>query len=98
MSGRYKDDDGRLRCLDCDGYVVEGKPCRKCANAAKAAREADRAAHRAAEAEARRVKEADNRRRWRQSVLRAHVDAVLSRKGAERKRYMDAHPLSELFK
>ena len=42
MTNRYKDVAGKLRCRECNGYVIEQEQCKKCRNRKQAAREAAR--------------------------------------------------------
>lgn len=51
----YPDDDDRLRCQRCDGYVAEdATSCGRCESIARRKREAEEAARRRAEREAER--------------------------------------------
>lgn len=96
----YNDDDGRRRCIECDGYVAKrARRCTRCDN-----READAKQRQADEAE--RQAEAERKRAesaaatsWRRNRLRRYVAGVLATKSgsAERQEYFARHPLSGLF-
>ena len=92
------DDENRLRCRVCDGYVVAGKRCLKCLNRKTAAREA---AHQKAEAAARDEHtrlEATQASAWRMRALHRYTAKVLAMRGAERLAFMEEHSVSELFR
>ena len=90
----YRDDNERLRCGDCSGYLKpDATTCPRCE--AKAANAAVKV-----EEEERRAEAFANRgeNRWRRARLARYVRSVLATSGAERTAFFDAHPLSNIFK
>lgn len=95
---RYEDDDGRLRCLDCDAYVATGKPCAQCANRKAASAAATQEIVDEAVREEQRQQRSAAVRSWRMRQLRRYTDQVLALRGAKRIEFMEARPISELFR
>lgn len=97
----YTGDDNNERCLECDGFVSEaGADCVRCRNRQAAARDADRAAEKAAAAVAKRTTSTQQSSRWRRTTLATHVAQLLAkRSGSEaRIRFIEENPVSEIFR
>lgn len=97
MANRYTDDDDRLRCCTCDGYVVAGKKCMKCRNRKRKGKTMLAAEEKAAEVAERKDLESKRAIAWRARALRNYTDYVLRLDGAARLEFMGDHPVSEIF-
>ena len=98
----YLDDDGKPRCMKCDGYLKDepGAKCTKCANARKKKREAKKAAERHAESEAK--KEAQSREivTWRRNAMKRHIARLLATQSGsvERQQFIEDNPIAGIFR
>ena len=96
MSCRYEDSTGRLRCRKCNGYVINGERCKKCRNRKRAAREAAKAEEKHQLHLAKKEEESRNIAAWRDGQINWYKNEVLSRKGAERIKFFERHPLANI--
>jgi len=94
MTNRYRDVAGKLRCRECNGYVIEQERCKKCRNKKQAAREA---ARKEEERQERLQKEWALSEWWTDENLRrlrAYCRAYVALKGYEsKKEFAEAYPI-----